>query len=84
MDVHATEAKARFSELLKQAEAGETITIRRHGEIVARVVPPHTTEAEEREARVEAMRMLERLRERMPQGDRTPDEVRAMTRDGLA
>jgi prevent-host-death family protein len=44
MDAHATEfgvadAKARFSELLARAEAGETITIRRHGRAVAKLVP---------------------------------------------
>lgn len=44
MDARATEfgaaaAKARFSELLARAEAGETITIRRHGRAVARLVP---------------------------------------------
>lgn len=33
------EAKARFSELLGRAEAGEEITIRRHGEPVAKLVP---------------------------------------------
>ena len=44
MDVPATEfgvadAKARFSELLARAEAGETITIRRHGRAVAKLIP---------------------------------------------
>ena len=34
------EAKARFSELLARAEAGEEISIRRHGHLVARLVPP--------------------------------------------
>jgi prevent-host-death family protein len=44
MDAPATEfgsadAKAKFSELLARAEAGETITIRRHGRAVAKLVP---------------------------------------------
>lgn len=44
MDMRATEfgtadAKARFSELLARVEAGETITIRRHGREVAQLVP---------------------------------------------
>jgi prevent-host-death family protein len=44
MDVRTTEfaaaeAKARFSELLDRAEAGEEITIRRHGKVVARLAP---------------------------------------------
>ena len=44
MDVRVTnfgsaDAKARFSELLARVEAGETITIRRHGKAVAKLVP---------------------------------------------
>jgi prevent-host-death family protein len=44
MDARSTEfsvadAKARFSELLARAEAGEEITIKRHGKPVARLVP---------------------------------------------
>jgi prevent-host-death family protein len=35
----AADAKARFAELLARAEAGETITIRRHGRAVAKLVP---------------------------------------------
>lgn len=54
MDVRPTEfgtadAKARFSELLARAEAGETIIIRRHGQPVAKLVPvrkPATTPEE--------------------------------------
>lgn len=33
------EAKARFSDLLSRAEAGEEITIKRHGVPVAKLVP---------------------------------------------
>ncbi len=44
MDARSTEfgvadAKARFSELLARAEAGESITINRHGRAVARLIP---------------------------------------------
>lgn len=35
----SADAKARFSELLARAEAGETITIHRHGKPVAQLVP---------------------------------------------
>lgn len=38
-DLGSTDAKARFSELLARVEAGETITIRRHGKAVAQMVP---------------------------------------------
>ncbi len=39
------EAKARFSELLARAEAGEEIVIKRHGKVVARIVA--ATDAQE-------------------------------------
>jgi prevent-host-death family protein len=44
MDVRVTEfavaeAKARFSELVGRAEAGEEIVIKRHGNAVAKLVP---------------------------------------------
>ena len=47
----AAEAKARFSELLDRAEAGEEITIRRHGKVVARLTRPITDEEEAVEQR---------------------------------
>jgi prevent-host-death family protein len=47
----AAEAKARFSELLDRAEAGEEITIRRHGKIVAKLTRPVTDEEEAVEQR---------------------------------
>lgn len=46
----ASEAKAHFAELLARAEAGEEITIRRHGKAVARLLPakPEMTVEERR------------------------------------
>jgi prevent-host-death family protein len=38
-DLGVADAKARFSELVARAEAGETITIRRHGRVVAKLIP---------------------------------------------
>ncbi len=38
-DFGSADAKARFSELLGRVEAGETITIRRHGRPIAKLVP---------------------------------------------
>ena len=40
MNITITEAKAKFSELLKRVEAGEEIVVTRHRKAVARVVPP--------------------------------------------
>lgn len=49
MDIRTSEfavadAKARFSELVARAEAGEAITIKRHGHAVARLVPVTTVD----------------------------------------
>ena len=38
-EVQATEAKARFAQVLSEVEHGETITITRHGKPVAHLVP---------------------------------------------
>ena len=64
MDVRSTQfsvadAKARFSELLARAEAGEEISIRRHGRPVARLIPPAAPELS-REERLAARRRGER------------------------
>ena len=60
MDMRVTEfavaeAKARFSELLGRAEAGEEIVIKRHGAAVAKLVPvkPKMTVEERRRKRLE-------------------------------
>jgi prevent-host-death family protein len=37
--IQASEAKAKFAELLDQVEQGQTIAITRHGKIVARLSP---------------------------------------------
>lgn len=39
MDVGVYDAKARFSELIREVEAGCEVTITRHGRPVARIVP---------------------------------------------
>lgn len=40
MDISASEAKEKFSELLARAEAGEEIIVTRHGKAVAVIAPP--------------------------------------------
>lgn len=42
--VSVAEAKARFSEVVRQAEAGSIVLIRRHGRDVAAVVPAKDAE----------------------------------------
>jgi prevent-host-death family protein len=57
--VGAYDAKTHFSELLERVEAGEQVTITRHGTPVAQLVPvrPRPT-AKERRAAIEAIRKL--------------------------
>ncbi|WP_417515129.1 type II toxin-antitoxin system Phd/YefM family antitoxin [Minwuia sp.] len=59
--VSATEAKARFSELLSDVERGEKVQITRHGKVVATLVPQNGDEsASGRQAAVEAVRAFMR------------------------
>lgn len=39
MDIPVTQAKARLSELMRRAQAGEEIVLTRHGKPAARIVP---------------------------------------------
>lgn len=59
--IGAYDAKTHFSDLLERVEAGEEVTITRHGAPVARLVPvKRTTTAGQRRAAIEAMRKLAR------------------------
>jgi prevent-host-death family protein len=53
-EIALAEAKARFSELVGRAEAGEEIVIKRHGAPVAKLVPivPGVSVAERRQRRL--------------------------------
>lgn len=44
MNVSIAEAKAKLSELVSRAEAGEEIVLTRHGKVAARIVPPEVVE----------------------------------------
>jgi prevent-host-death family protein len=72
-----TDAKARFSELLARAEAGETITIRRHGKAVARIVPAASalTEAEKLRRIDEFLEWRRENGPRLEQGDSIKDWI---------
>jgi prevent-host-death family protein len=57
--VGAYEAKTRLSELLEQVEAGQEITITRHGSPVAKLVPvKKKVSAQERAAAMDRIRKL--------------------------
>ncbi|MBA4747525.1 MAG: type II toxin-antitoxin system prevent-host-death family antitoxin [Sphingopyxis sp.] len=50
-EIAVGEAKARFSELLARAEHGETITIKRHGRAVAKIVAADPSDEQRRAIR---------------------------------
>ena len=78
LEYQASEAKAKFAELLDQVERGETVRISRHGKTVARIVPEG--EARRMEA-AEALKRLRALRETV--GKAPLVEVLASVREGL-
>ena len=78
-EVQSTEAKARFAELLRSVEHGESVAITRHGKTVAHLVPAKDQEQAEREAAVE--RILELRRRRKPPG-MTDEEILAARHQG--
>jgi prevent-host-death family protein len=57
--IQASEAKAKFAELLDQVERGDTIVITRHGKAIAHLTP--SEEARKEQAR-QAMQELRELR----------------------
>jgi prevent-host-death family protein len=62
LEYQASDAKAKWAELLDEVERGRTVRITRHGKAIARVVP----EAEVRAAEVaEAIERLRALREQV-------------------
>jgi prevent-host-death family protein len=58
-EIGTFDAKNRFSELLTRAEAGEEISITRHGKIVAKLVPAENDNDRIEKARAAAARIRE-------------------------
>ena len=83
MTMPLTDAKARLSEVVDRAEAGETIEITRRGKVVAKVAPPDLPPAEAAAQRRRAVEAMRAFRATLPQGNRTPEEIKALCRDGL-
>ena len=73
----SADAKARFSELLARVEAGETITIHRHGKAVARMVPvTREKTVEERRKGIEAfLKWRKEHGPRLQPGDNVKDWI---------
>lgn len=57
-EIQSTEVKARFAEILRNVEDGESIAITRHGKTVACLVPAPVQEQAERDAAVAAFLKL--------------------------
>ena len=77
LEYQASEAKAKFAELLDQVEQGKTVRITRHGKIIARLVPEG--DAQQTEA-AGAIKRLKALREQF--GKAPLDEILASRHDG--
>ena len=78
-EVAASKARARFAELLRQVEYGETVVITRHGRAVAHLTPPPDHDSETREAAVARFRAWRKRRR--PVGV-TTDEILDFIREG--
>lgn len=77
--VTATEAKAKFAELLDQVEAGETVVITRHGKPIATI----KSEALEDERAARTRQAVLELRElRHGVGHATVEEILAWRHEG--
>ena len=81
-EIQCTEAKARFAEVLRNVEDGETIAITRHGKTIAHLVPacePEAVTQAERSAGVD--RFLE-LRASWPPTGMTREEILDLLHEG--
>jgi len=59
MEFSVTEAKSQLTDLVRRAEAGEDITLTRHGQVVARIQPVRPTgKVGERRAFLESLRAM--------------------------
>ena len=75
--IQASEAKAKFAELLDAVERGETIEITRHGKTIARIVP------DEDRRRADIRRAITEMREARKNGPRaTIEEILAWRDEG--
>ena len=78
-EVTTAEAKARFVELLREVEYGESIAITRHGKTVARLIPAVDHDRASQEEAVERFRTWRRQRRRTGM---TREEILAARHEG--
>ena len=77
-EIQASDAKARWAQLLDEVEHGETVLITRHGQAVARLIP-------EAEAQVaEKLKLIQKIREfrRTLRNPLTTEEILASIHEG--
>jgi prevent-host-death family protein len=60
LEYQASEAKAKWAELLDEVERGRTVRITRHGKTIARVVPEGEVRAAEVAEAIERLKALSR------------------------
>lgn len=74
-----SKAKANLSALIDAVEAGESIDVTRHGEVVARIVPPAT---DDRERARRAVAQLKEWRRTLPVSNITIDDLLSARDEG--
>jgi prevent-host-death family protein len=82
--IKSSDAKARFSELLDEVERGETISITRHGKVIAHILSDHAYQQTTQEDRAAKGRraMLKLMELRKSAGRATVDEILAWRDEG--
>jgi prevent-host-death family protein len=68
-EIPASDAKARFSELLDKVEHGETIVITRHGRVIARIVPDASVRQKQVNAAIAGIKALRKRAGKIPLKD---------------
>ena len=83
MNVTVSEAKARLTDLVRRAEAGEEVVLTRHGHATVRLVPvARRTDAGARRALLEAVRVSAAAK-RLPGADAARSQDDLYGEDGL-
>jgi prevent-host-death family protein len=77
LEYQASEAKAKWAELLDEVERGRTVRITRHGKTIARLVPEAERRATEIAEAIEGLKALSRTFGKAPL-----DEVLASRHEG--
>jgi prevent-host-death family protein len=82
--IRSSDAKARFSELLDEVEQGETISITRHGKLIAHILPDDVyRQVKQEDHNAKGRRAILKLMElRKKAGRATVEEILAWRDEG--